>query len=138
MNTITLTIAATPDNLRKLAAAFGDVIDETMPGDAIPAKRYATGACPGEPDVRSAEIQLPETVAKEPETVAEDPETAEKEPETVAKRTLSEVRAKAAAVVKAGHKDALKALLAEFDAPKVPELPEDKWGAFYERLEAIA
>ena len=131
MNTITLTIAATPDNLRKLAAAFGEVIDETMPADAVPAKMYATGACPGEPDIRSARIQLPE---KQPEA----PEPAAKEPETAAKRTMSELRAKAAAVVKAGHKEELKTLLTEFGAPKVPDLPEDTWGDFYARLEAIA
>lgn len=143
MNTITITIAATPDNLRKLADAFGTCIDETMLTDAVPAKRYATGApseTPGTPVVKSAEIKVPEnakSVAKEPETVA-------KEPKNVAKpegpqHTMSDLRTKAAELIKkAENKAPFRELLDEFGVPRVPELPEDQWDAFYERLEAIA
>ena len=147
MNTITLTIAATPDNLKRLAEAFGDAIDENFPKDAMPARRI-TSTGPAEKTIESTEIKLPENaaepnenVAKEPENVAEPNENVAKEPENVAEapqRTLSELRAKAAQLVKDGHKDDLKALLGSFGAPKVPELKQEDWNAFYERMEAIA
>lgn len=135
MNTITLTIAATPDNLKRLVVAFGDCIDENFPKDAMPARRImSTG--PAEKTVESAEIRMPETVAKPAENVAEEPETAVK-PEGPA-HTLTELRAKAAALVKNGHRDEIKALLQQFNAPKVPELKPEDYDRFFEGLEAIA
>lgn len=126
MNTITLTIAATPDNLKRLAEAFGDAIDENFPKDAMPARR-ATSTGPAEKTIESKEIKLSENVAEVPENVAE-----------ATQHTMSELRAKAAQLVKDGHKDDLKALLGSFGAPKVPELKQEDWNAFYERMEAIA
>ena len=140
MNTITLTIAATPDNLKRLAEAFGDAIDENFPKDAMPARRI-TSTGPAEKTIESTEIKLPENAAEPNENVAKEPENVAKEPENVAEapqRTLSELRAKAAQLVKDGHKDDLKALLGSFGAPKVPELKQEDWNAFYERMEAIA
>lgn len=126
MNTITLTIAATPDNLKRLAEAFGDAIDENFPKDAMPARRV-TSTGPAEKTIESKEIKLSENVAEVPENVAE-----------ATQHTMSELRAKAAQLVKDGHKDDLKALLGSFGAPKVPELKQEDWNAFYERMEAIA
>ena len=133
MNTITLTIAATPDNLKRLAEAFGDAIDENFPKDAMPARRI-TSTGPAEKTIESTEIKLPENAAEPNENVAKEPENVAEAPQ----RTLSELRAKAAQLVKDGHKDDLKALLSSFDAPKVPELKQEDWNAFYERMEAIA
>lgn len=142
MNTITLTIAATPDNLRRLAEAFGNVIDENFPNDATPARRISSMG-PAEKTIESAEIRMPETVAKPAENVAEEPEPAAEAPESVAKpegpaHTLTELRAKAAALVKNGHRDEIKALLQQFNAPKVPELKPEDYDRFFEGLEAIA
>lgn len=133
MNTITLTIAATPDNLKRLAEAFGDAIDENFPKDAMPARRI-TSTGPAEKTIEPTEIKLPENAAEPNENVAKEPENVAEAPQ----RTLSELRAKAAQLVKDGHKDDLKALLGSFGAPKVPELKQEDWNAFYERMEAIA
>ena len=40
MNTITLTIAATPSNLMKLAQAFGDSIDGILGAEDVPVTQY--------------------------------------------------------------------------------------------------
>lgn len=139
MNTITLTIAATPDNLRRLAEAFGNAIDENFPNDATPARRISSMG-PVEKTIESAEIRMPETVAKPTENVAEEPEpAAEAAPEKQGPaHTLTELRAKAAALVKNGHRDEIKALLQQFNAPKVPELKPEDYDRFFEGLEAIA
>lgn len=125
MNTITLTIAATPDNLKKLAMAFGDEIDETLSKDHIPAHRKSTGPNPpGTPVVKSVEI---------PE------EKAEPEPKTEAEQTvtLSDIRAKASVLTKGEYRTELKALLDQFGAARVTELRESDYAAFYKGLEAI-
>ena len=144
MNTITLTIAATPDNLRRLAEAFGNVIDENFPNDATPALRISSMG-PAEKTIESAEIRMPEAVAKPEENVAEAPEPAAETQETVAApekqgpaHTLTELRAKAAALVKGGHREEIKELLQQFGAPKVPELNPEDYDRFFEGLEAIA
>ena len=135
MNTITLTIAATPDNLRRLAEAFGNAIDENFPNDATPARRISSMG-PAEKTIESAEIRMPETVAKPAENVAEEPEPAAEKQGPA--HTLTELRAKAAALVKNGHRDEIKALLQQFNAPKVPELKPEDYDRFFEGLEAIA
>lgn len=142
MNTITLTIAATPDNLKRLAEAFGDVIDETLPGDAIPARRISATKDAETKDIpvmKSTEIsaapipEKPENVAKEPESVAKEPENAAK-PEI----TKEEVRALGLRKLKEGRKDEIKEILKEYGAPKITELPEEHFAAVYEKLEALA
>lgn len=138
MNTITLTIAATPDNLRRLAEAFGNAINENFPNDATPARRISSMG-PAEKTIESAEIRMPETVAKPAENVAEEPEPeAETQEKQGPAHTLTELRAKAAALVKNGHRDEIKALLQQFNAPKVPELKPEDYDRFFEGLEAIA
>lgn len=137
MNTITLTIAATPDNLRRLAEAFGNVIDENFPNDATPARRISSMG-PAEKTIESAEIRMPETVAKPTENVAEEPEPAAAPEKQGPAHTLTELRAKAAALVKGGHREEIKALLQQFGAPKVPELNPEDYDRFFEGLEAIA
>ena len=136
MNTITLTIAATPDNLQRLADAFGDCIDETLHADDIPAHRRSTAqdAQKGE-TIKSAEI--PAAVPEKAETVAKEPETVAKPAENVATPTLSDIRIKAADLVKDGHGSELKALLDKYEVEKVPNLPEEKYTAFFADLEAI-
>ena len=134
MNTITLTIAATPDNLKRLAEAFGDCIDENFPKDAMPARRVSSTG-PAEKTIESAEIRLPETVA---EPAAETQETVAAPEKQGPAHTLTELRAKAAALVKNGHRDEIKALLQQFNAPKVPELKPEDYDRFFEGLEAIA
>ena len=130
MNTITLTIAATPDNLRRLAEAFGNAIDENFPNDATPARRISSMG-PAEKIIESAEIRMPENVAEEPEPAA----APEKQGPA---HTLTELRAKAAALVKGGHREEIKELLQQFGAPKVPELNPEDYDRFFEGLEAIA
>lgn len=137
MNTITLTIAATPDNLRRLAEAFGNAIDENFPNDVMPARRVSSMG-PVEKTIESAEIRMPETVAKPAENVAEEPEPAAAPEKQGPAHTLTELRAKAAALVKNGHRDEIKALLQQFNAPKVPELKPEDYDRFFEGLEAIA
>ena len=137
MNTITLTIAATPDNLRRLAEAFGNAIDENFPNDVMPARRVSSTG-PAEKTIESAEIRMPETVAKSTENVAETQETVAAPEKQGPAHTLTELRAKAAALVKNGHRDEIKALLQQFNAPKVPELKPEDYDRFFEGLEAIA
>lgn len=127
MNTITLTIAATPDNLKKLAMAFGDEIDETLSKDHIPAHRKSTGPNPpGTPVVKSVEI---------PESKEEPAPEPVQEPEKTV--TLSDIRAKASVLTKGEHRAELKALLDQFGAARVTELRESDYAAFYKGLEAI-
>lgn len=142
MNTITLTIAATPDNLKRLADAFGDVIDETLSGDAVPARRISATKDAETKDVpvlKSAEIPAP-PVPEKPETVAKEPETVAKEPENVAKPeiTKEELRALGLRRMKEGFSGKIKEILKEYGAPKITELPEEHFAAVYEKLEALA
>lgn len=139
MNTITLTIAATPVNLKRLADAFGDCIDETLPADAIPAhRRPANPAVKGE-TVKSAEIPAKTEEPKKDENEQKEPEIEQKAPETEQKAeiTLSDLRAKGAELVKSEHREEIKALLEEFGAARIPELKPEDYAEFMSRMEAI-
>lgn len=132
MNTITLTIAATPDNLKRLADAFGDCIDETLSANDIPAHRR-----PAEPAVKGETVKSAEIPAK-----AEEPKTSkneQKEPETEQKAevTLSDLRAKGTELVKNEHREEIKALLEEFGAARIPEVKPEDYAEFMSRMEAI-
>ncbi len=133
MNTITLTIAATPDNLKKLAEAFGDTIDETLAADDIPAKRHAAGSAPKKDapaPVKSAEIKAQDA----PQVT----EPAAEEPKEEKKLTLSDLRTKGAALTKnKDHLAALRDLLAEFGAERIGDVKEEEYAEFYARMEAI-
>lgn len=143
MNTITLTIAATPDNLKRLADAFGDCIDETLSASDIPAHRRPADADAKGETVKSAEIpakaEEPETEQKAPKTEQKAPKTEQKAPETEHKTeiTLSDLRAKGAELVKSEHREEIKALLEEFGAARIPELKPEDYAEFMSRMEAI-
>lgn len=133
MNTITLTIAATPDNLKKLAEAFGDTIDETPAADDIPAKRHAAGSAPKKDapaPVKSAEIKAQDA----PQVT----KPAAEEPKKEKTLTLSDLRTKGAALTKnKDHLAALRDLLAEFGAERIGDVKEEEYAEFYARMEAI-
>lgn len=147
MNTITLTIAATPDNLRRLAEAFGSGIDAFIGADDIPAKSCPAGMTEAQGiDINPAKIEppFPETEPKAPETVENAPkkadsvqETTPKEPESTKTVTMSDLRARGLELSKNGHRQELKALLDEYGVPRVAELPEEHYAEFYARLEEI-
>lgn len=133
MNTITLTIAATPDNLKKLADTFGDTIDEVLAADSIPAKRHAAGSAPKKDSpapVKSAEIKAQDA----PQVT----EPAAEEPKEEKKLTLSDLRTKGAALTKnKDHLAALRDLLAEFGAERIGDVKEEEYAEFYARMGAI-
>lgn len=147
MNTITLTIAATPDNLRRLAEAFGSGIDAFIGADDIPAKSCPAGMTEAQGvDINPAKIEppVPETESKAPETVENAPkkadsvqETTPKAPESTKTVTMSDLRARGLELSKNGHRQELKALLDEYGVPRVAELPEEHYAEFYARLEEI-
>lgn len=128
MNTITLTIAATPDNLKRLADAFGDVIDETLPADAVPAHRVSAAKQPAGPaqKVKSAEIPAKEEPKQKP---------AKKEAPDI---TLSQIREKASQLIKQEKREEVKALLAQFEVAKIPDLKESDYPEFLKGLEALS
>lgn len=145
MNTLTLTIEATPDNLRRLAAAFGDGIDLTISADDVPCTRAGSaGETINAPRILP-EAKVPETVAKEPKTAEKEPENESKPQETAAKApepartvTMTDLRTKAKKLAAGEHRDGLKALLDKFGVKRVTELPEADYPAFMAGLEAIA
>ena len=142
MNTITLTIAATPDNLKRLADAFGDCIDETLSASDIPAHRRPTAQdAPKGETVKSAEVEIPAKAeeSKTTENGAKAPENGAKAPETEQKAeiTLSDLRAKGAELVKSEHREEIKALLEDFRAARIPELKPEDYAEFMRRMEAI-
>lgn len=51
--------------------------------------------------------------------------------------SLDDLRKKMSAVLKSGKRDEAKALLAEFEAPKLGELSEDKYSDFNKGLDAL-
>ena len=147
MNTITLTITATPDNLKRLAEAFGSGIDGFIGADDIPAKSCPAGMTEAQgADINPAKIEppVPETEPKAPETVENVPkkadsvqETTPKAPESTKTVTMSDLRARGLELSKNGHRQELKALLDEYGVPRVAELPEEHYAEFYARLEEI-
>lgn len=141
MNTITLTIAATPDNMRRLAEAFGECIDETLKADDIPAHRVPAHREEIGPEVRIQNADVP------PAPVSENTENEVKPPETLAESvknednrviTLSDLRSLGVKLTKEGKTQEIRALLDKYEAPKITELKEADYKAFYSELEAIA
>lgn len=57
--------------------------------------------------------------------------------EEASKVTLSDLRKKMSAVLKLNKRDEVKALLTEFEVPKLGELSEDKYEAFGKALDAL-
>ena len=105
MNTITLTIEATPENLRKLATLL-----ET-PGDILPALTKKTEDLPQAP----ADPTVPEPTAP-----------------TIDKTALRELGLK---LTKEGKQDALKAALKKFGAAKLSQVKEEDYAALGQMLQ---
>ena len=108
MNTITLTIAATPANLMKLAQAFGDSIDGILGAEDVPVTQYQD------------KVKTPEGAETKPGRIQpKDPEAeqalADPEPEKPAV-TKTDVRQKALELTKAGETAKVEEVFAGFGA----------------------
>lgn len=119
---ITLTIDLTTENLEKLKV----FCEETgaAPKTKPTTKQKAASATKTEP--------VQETVEKEA--------LAEKSPEQGAATktvTLTDVRAIALKISKAGKSDVLKEIFAKFDATKLSEVPEANYAELMKELEAV-
>lgn len=114
MNTITLTIEATPENLMKLAQAFG-------PGPAEQVKPEVTQEeNPTQPKPALVDPTVPEDTAPQQAVTKQD------------------VRKVALAMSKAGKNDQLGEILGRFGATKLSQVKEDDYAALLADLEAAS
>lgn len=116
---ITLTLDLTAENLDKLKVFCQE-----------------TGAAPAQTGKKAAaKTETAKTEAAKTEAVKEEP-TSEPEKKTEEKKayTLTDVRAVALKLSKAGKSDTLKEIFAKFDATKLSEVPEDKYADLMEEL----
>lgn len=116
---ITLTLDLTTENLDKLKVFCQE-----------------TGAAPAQTEKKAPAKQTAKTEAKqEPEQKAE-PEKKAEEKKTDEKKalTLTDVRAVALKLSKAGKSETLKEIFAKFGATKLSEVPEDKYAELMEEL----
>lgn len=130
MNTITLTIAATPANLMKLAQAFGDSIDAVIGAEDVPVTQYQD------------KLRTPEGSETKPGRIQpKDPEAeqalADPEPEKPAV-TKTDVRQKALELTKAGETAKVEEVFARFGAKKFTQLKESDYADVLEALEAVS
>lgn len=130
MNTITLTIAATPSNLMKLAQAFGDSIDGILGAEDVPVTQYQD------------KVRTPEGAETKPGRIQpKDPEAeqalADPEPEKPAV-TKTDVRQKALELTKAGETSKVEEVFARFGAKKFTQLKESDYADVLEALEAVS
>lgn len=130
MNTITLTIAATPANLMKLAQAFGDSIDGILGAEDVPVTQYQD------------KLRTPEGSETKPGRIQpKDPEAeqalADPEPEKPAV-TKTDVRQKALELTKAGETAKVEEVFARFGAKKFTQLKESDYADVLEALEAVS
>ena len=130
MNTITLTIAATPSNLMKLAQAFGDSIDGILGAEDVPVTQYQD------------KVRTPEGSETKPGRIQpKDPEAeqalADPEPEKPAV-TKTDVRQKALELTKAGETAKVEEVFARFGAKKFTQLKESDYADVLEALEAVS
>lgn len=130
MNTITLTIAATPANLMKLAQAFGDSIDGILGAEDVPVVQYQD------------KVMTPEGAETKPGRIQpKDPEAeqalADPEPEKPAV-TKTDVRQKALELTKAGETAKVEEVFARFGAKKFTQLKESDYADVLEALEAVS
>ena len=137
MNTITLTIAATPDNLRKLAQAFGSSIDDVIGADDVPAVRAA--GRPAAEQIAPAKIG---NVTEMPAPDLADPSVPEmpKAEKPAKQRTVTkqDVRQQALVLSKAGRNAELGEILARFGAEKLSQVKESDFAALLDELEAVS
>ena len=130
MNTITLTIAATPANLMKLAQAFGDSIDGILGAEDVPVTQYQD------------KVRTPEGSETKPGRIQpKDPEAeqalADPEPEKPAV-TKTDVRQKALELTKAGQTAKVEEVFGRFGAKKFTQLKESDYADVLEALEAVS
>lgn len=130
MNTITLTIAATPANLMKLAQAFGDSIDGILGAEDVPVTQYQD------------KLRTPEGSETKPGRIQpKDPEAeqalADPEPEKPAV-TKTDVRQKALELTKAGETAKVEEVFGRFGAKKFTQLKESDYADVLEALEAVS
>ena len=130
MNTITLTIAATPSNLMKLAQAFGDSIDAVIGAEDVPVTQYQD------------KLRTPEGSETKPGRIQpKDPEAeqalADPEPEKPAV-TKTDVRQKALELTKAGQTAKVEEVFGRFGAKKFTQLKESDYADVLEALEAVS
>lgn len=111
MNTLTLTLEATPENLRRICEFFGEI---NMKVDIPPAKVTAPAAQPADPTVTEAMAPAEEKVI-----------------------TKAEVRAKAIEITKAGKQAELKQVLSDFGAAKLSEIKEIDYSEVYAKLSEV-
>ncbi len=143
MNTITLTIAATPDNLIKLAQAFGDSIDDVIGADDVPSINKAGTRT--DQTVSAAEIRhderpvrpAPAAAAEKPAPQPEDPTVPKEEPAAKVV-TLADLRQKGLDLTHAGKSDQLAAALDDFGAKKLSQVAEGDYAALMAKLEAAS
>lgn len=130
MNTITLTIAATPSNLMKLAQAFGDSIDGILGAEDVPVTQYQDKVRTPE----GAETKMGEIQPKDPEA---EQALADPEPEKPAV-TKTAVRQKALELTKAGETAKVEEVFGRFGAEKFTQLKESDYADVLEALEAVS
>lgn len=134
MNTITLTIAATPGNLMKLAQAFGDSIDAVIGAEDVPVTQYQEKLrTPDGSETKPGEIKPTDMQPKDPaaeEAVAQAPEM----PEV----TKTEVRQKALELTKAGQTEKVEEVFGRFGAKKFTQLKESDYAEVLKALEAVS
>jgi len=134
MNTITLTIAATPANLMKLAQAFGDSIDAVIGAEDVPVTQYQDKLrTPDGSETKPGEIKPTDMQPKDPaaeEAVVQAPEM----PEV----TRTEVRQKALELTKAGQTAKVEEVFGRFGAKKFTQLKESDYAQVLEALEAVS
>lgn len=130
MNTITLTIAATPSNLMKLAQAFGDSIDGILGAEDVPVTQYQDKVRTPE----GAETKMGEIQPKDPEA---EQALADPEPEKPAV-TKTDVRQKALELTKAGETAKVEEVFGRFGAKKFTQLKESDYADVLEALEAVS
>ena len=130
MNTITLTIAATPSNLMKLAQAFGDSIDAVIGAEDVPVTQYQDKRrTPEGSETKPGRIQ-----PKDPEA---EQALADPEPEKPAV-TKTDVRQKALELTKAGETAKVEEVFGRFGAKKFTQLKESDYADVLEALEAVS
>lgn len=139
MNTITLTIAATPANLMKLAQAFGDSIDAVIGAEDVPVTQYQDKLrTPDGSETKPGEIKPTDMQPKDPaaeEAVAQSIEDTQQSSREV---TKTEVRQKALELTKAGQTEKVEEVFGRFGAKKFTQLKESDYAQVLEALEAVS
>jgi len=137
---IKVTLNASPEfleGLKLLALALTG--KASLPCDNLPAKVAADETVKA-PDPQKPEAEkAPATRTRRPaQTPAAEAPAEEPKPEAPARKiTFEDVRAAVQPVSEAGKREEVKKLLAEFDCTRVPELPEERFEEFIQRLQTL-